>query len=255
MTAIPSAPAPRVSRGRILVWDFPTRVFHWALVALVILSWVTGEDEGAALIHRLGGEAIAGLIVFRVIWGFVGGGQARFADFLKGPGAIGRHLRELLRGRAERSLGHNPLGGISVLLLLAAVSFVVVTGLFSAGDEGPGGPFAGRFGLNLADLHEPAFRILQVLVVVHLLGVAATSLASRENLVRAMITGAKPRTVEAPPAPPRRASALALLVAVALGVSTAAYLMALPHPSFGATGAQAEHHGQGGAAPAERSED
>ncbi len=252
MTAIPSAPTQRDLGARVSVWDLPTRLFHWALVGLVLLSWLTGEDEGAALIHRLSGEAIAGLIVFRVAWGFVGGGHARFSDFLKGPGAVGRHLGDLLRGRAEKTLGHNPLGGISVLLLLVAVSFVVVTGLFSAGDEGPGGPLAGRFGWNLADLHEPAFRILQVLVVVHLLGVAVTSLASRDNLLRAMITGTKPRGDDAHLPPPRRASAFALLVAVALGAAMSAYLMALPLPSSGGPGAQAERHGE---AAAERGED
>lgn len=252
MTAIPSGPAQRDSGARVLVWDLPIRLFHWTLVALVLLSWLTGEDQGAALIHRLSGEAIAGLIVFRVAWGFVGGAHGRFSDFLKGPGAVTRHLEELLRGRADKTLGHNPLGGVSVLLLLVAVSFVVVTGLFSAGDEGPRGPLAGRFGWNLANLHEPAFRILQVLVVVHLLGVAVTSLASRENLLRAMLTGTKPRGVDAHRPPPRRASALALLVALALAVAVSACLMALPHPRSGGAGLQSERRGEAAAEIGER---
>lgn len=241
MTAVQTHQAGRAERDQIPVWDLPTRIFHWALAALVLVSWVTGEDEGATLAHRLSGEAIAGLLVFRAIWGVIGGEHARFADFVKGPGAIVSHLRQLLRGRAERTLGHNALGGLSVLLLLAAVTFVTVTGLFSAGEEGPGGPFAGRFGWNLAYLHEPAFRVLQAVVVLHLAGVAVTSVASRDNLIVAMITGAKRRNAGEASAPARRAPVIALLVAAALGAAASAYLMSRPHPISGGANAQGEH--------------
>lgn len=234
MTAIPTPQAAPAAAERIPVWDLPTRLFHWALVGLVLLNWFTGEEEAAALIHRVSGEVIAGLIIFRVVWGFVGGEHARFADFVKGPRAVGRHVSQLLRGRAEPSIGHNPLGGLGVLLLLAATSFVVVTGLFSAGDDGPGGPFAGRFGWELSDLHEPAFRILQAVVAIHLLGVAVTSLASRDNLVLAMITGFKRRTAETAVRSTQSAPAMALLIALAIGAAVSAYLIRLPHPTAGA---------------------
>jgi cytochrome b len=239
MTANPTDRASRSPADRIPVWDLPTRIFHWALLALVLLCWFTGEGEGVSLIHRLSGEAIAGLIVFRAVWGFVGGEHARFADFVRGPRAAVEHLSQLLRGRAEPTAGHNPAGGLSVLLLLASVAFVVVTGLFSAGDEGPGGPFAGRFGLELSGLHEPAFRILQAVVVLHLLGVVVTSLAGRENLVAAMVTGFKRPGPERPIAPARPASAVALLAAVALAAAASASLMSLPHP------VSAGEHGRG----------
>lgn len=240
MTAIPTGREAPGTVERIPVWDIPTRVFHWALAVFVLVSWLTGENEGAAQIHRLSGEVIAGLIAFRVIWGFVGGEHARFADFLKGPGAVSTHLRHIVRGRAEPTLGHNPLGGLSVLLLLASVSFVVVTGLFSAGDEGPGGPLVGQFGWDLSGLHEPAFRILQGVVVLHLLGVMVTSIASRDNLAAAMITGFKRRRPETRAVPARRASIAALLVAVALAASGSAYLMSLPQPTHGGAKAQTE---------------
>lgn len=227
MTAIPNDRATPALPDRLPVWDLPTRIFHWALAACLIVSWLTGEDEGAALVHRLSGEAIAGLVVFRVIWGFVGGEHARFTDFIRGPRAIASHLGHLLRGRAEPAVGHNPLGGLSVLLLLVSVSFVVVTGLFSAGDEGPGGPLAGRFGLDMSGLHEPAFRILQGVVALHLLGVLVTSLLTRDNLVAAMITGSKRRRPEGLAPPARRGSTRALLVAVVLGALASAYLMSL----------------------------
>jgi cytochrome b len=197
MTAIPSQQAAPAPADRIRVWDLPTRIFHWALAGFLLVSWLTGEAEGAGLFHRLSGEIIAGLVVFRVIWGLVGGEHARFANFLRGPRAAASHLGHLLRGRAEPTLGHNALGGLSVLLLLASVSMVVVTGLFSAGDEGPGGPLAGRFGWDLSGLHEPAFRVLQGVVALHLLGVLVTSIVGRDNLAAAMITGSKRRRADA----------------------------------------------------------
>jgi cytochrome b len=246
MTAIPSHRAAPALPDRIPVWDLPTRIFHWALAACLIVSWLTGENEGAAGIHRLSGEVIAGLVVFRIVWGFVGGEHARFADFVRSPRAAARHLGHLLRGRAEPSVGHNPLGGLSVLLLLVSVSFVVVTGLFSAGDEGPGGPLAGRFGWDLSGLHEPAFRILQGVVALHLLGVLITSLVSRDNLVAAMITGSKRRRPEALAAPARRGSTPALLVAVVLAALTSAYLVSLSQPK--APDAEAQTRGAGSAA-------
>jgi cytochrome b len=242
MTAILTPRTSRTPADRIPVWDLPTRIFHWGLLAFVLLCWFTAEDEGASQLHRIGGEVIAGLIVFRVIWGFVGGEHARFADFVKGPRTIADHLGHLLRGHAEPTAGHNPLGGLSVLLLLASVSFVVVTGLFSAGDEGPGGPLAGRFGLDLSGLHEPAFRVLQAAVVLHLLGVGVTSIVSRDNLLAAMVTGFKHRRPGTPAPSTRRASAVTLLVAVALAASVSAYLISLPSARPGDERVQLQGH-------------
>jgi len=228
MASVPAETAPS-PLAWVRVWDLPTRLFHWSLAALLLLSWFTGEDEGtAALAHRLSGEAIAGLIVFRVIWGFMGGEHARFSDFLQGPAAAARHLTHLARGRADPALGHNPLGGLSVMVLLLAVSAVVVTGLFSAGDEGPGGPLAGLFGWELSELHEIAFRVLQALVVLHLVGVAVTSFASRENLIGAMVSGLKRRRPNAQASHARRASAGALLFALAVGAAASGFLTSLP---------------------------
>ena len=154
---------PETAERRVHVWDLPTRLFHWSLLALVLLAWFTGEEEGlAALIHRYAGEAIAGLIVFRVIWGFAGGERARFADFAAGPSAIIAHVRDLFSRQPKRHLGHNPLGGVAVFLLLAVVAGVVVTGLFSGGEDNAG-PFAGLWGLELSDAHEVLFRVLQAL--------------------------------------------------------------------------------------------
>jgi cytochrome b len=224
---------------RVEVWDVPTRLFHWSLVILVVVAWLTGEGEGAAaVIHRLAGEAIAGLLVFRLVWGFVGGERARFADFAAGPSAIVAHVRDLFSGSPKRHLGHNPLGGLAVFLLLLNLVAIVATGLFSGGEENAG-PFAGLWGLELSELHETMFRVLQVLVVIHILGVVVETIRARDALVPAMITGRKARRTDEPGEHARRASLPALIVAVGLGLATFAALMAQPPADGGSFERQA----------------
>jgi cytochrome b len=223
-------PRAEVGVRRVFVWDLPTRLFHWSLVALVLVAWFTGEGEGdSALIHRIAGEAIAGLIVFRAIWGFVGGEHARFADFAAGPAAIARHVRDLFSKTPKRHLGHNPLGGFAVFLLLIVTSLVVITGLFSGG-EGNAGPFAGAFGVNFGETHEALFRVLQIIVVLHVAGVAIESVRARDALVPAMITGDKMRRPDEEGAPARRAGAAALALALIAALTVSAWLMASPPP-------------------------
>jgi cytochrome b len=212
---------------RLEVWDLPTRLFHWSLLALVVLCWFTGEEENLADVHRIAGEAIAGLLVFRVIWGFVGGERARFSDFAAGPAAVIAHVRDLLSPSPKRHIGHNPLGGVAVFLLLAVTSTVVVSGLFS-GEESVAGPFAGVFGLELSDVHETAFRVLQALVAVHILGVVVETWKARDALVPAMITGTKTRRADEAGADARKASVAALLFAVAAGIAVSATLLSAP---------------------------
>ncbi len=215
---------------KVEVWDLPTRLFHWALLALVLVAWFTGEEEGqAALIHRYAGEAIAGLIVFRVVWGFIGGEHARFADFAAGPSAIIAHLRDMFSRKPKRHLGHNPLGGVAVFLLLAITAAIVVTGLF-AGGENNAGPFAGMWGLDLAEAHDVLFRILQALVILHVLGVVVETIKTRDALVPAMITGIKRRASDEKGNDARRSSAVAFLVALLIGAFVSAALIAQPGP-------------------------
>ncbi|MGE0045251.1 MAG: cytochrome b/b6 domain-containing protein [Hyphomonadaceae bacterium] len=213
---------------RIQVWDLPTRLFHWTLVALVLVAWVTGEEEGvAALVHRLSGAGAAGLLAFRVVWGFVGGERARFSDFAAGPNAIVVHVRDLFSRQPKRHLGHNPLGGLAVFLLLATIAAVIVTGLFSGGDHASG-PFAGAWGVNLAELHEMLFRVLQALVIIHVLGVVIESVRSKDALVPAMITGSKRRRPEEGGADAKAASATALILALSVGAAVTLATIAAP---------------------------
>lgn len=216
--------APR----KVKVWDLPTRIFHWALLALVLVSWFTGEEEAYALIHRLSGEAIAGLLVFRVIWGFVGGEFARFSSFVKGPEAIAAHVADLKSPAPRRWLGHNPLGGLAVMLMLAVTAAIVLTGLFNDGEHNAG-PFAGALG-DIGELHELLFRLLQGLVVIHVAGVAFETVKTGDRLVPAMITGAKTRRADEGARDARRAGAAAFFAALALGAGTTAVLASLPVP-------------------------
>lgn len=228
----------------VKVWDLPTRIFHWSLLVLVAVCWFTGEEEGsAALIHRISGEAIAGLLVFRLIWGFAGGEHARFADFAAGPSAIAAHIGELVSGKARRHLGHNPLGGLAVFLLLLTTAAIVITGLFS-GEERMAGPFAGIGGTDLSEIHEVLFRILQGLVVIHVLGVVAETLLSKDALVPAMITGTKKRSGDEAASDARPAGKTAFLAAAALGVATSAVLISLPSPQLAPH--DHEHGGEAG---------
>jgi cytochrome b len=232
---------------KIDVWDLPTRVFHWSLLALVLVAWFTGEGEGAAAaIHRYAGEATAGLIVFRVTWGFLGGEHARFADFAAGPRAIIAHLRDLFSPQPKRYLGHNPLGGLAVLLLLATVAGVVITGLFSGGEENAG-PFAGMFGMQLSGAHEALFRVLQALVIIHVLGVIVESVKTKDALVPAMITGSKRRRAAEPGEDARRAGLSALVLAVVFGAGASLALMSQP-PAAG-DGRDASARGETGYRP------
>lgn len=227
----------------VRVWDAPTRIFHWSLVGLVVLSWLTGEEEGlASVIHRFSGEAIVGLLVFRFAWGFVGGEYARFSSFFAPPREIAAHVRELFSFRAQQTLGHNPLGALASIALMATVAATALTGLFSAGHEGPAGPFAALAGTDLSELHEIFFRILQGLVILHLAGVALTSFASRDNLVRAMITGRKRRETGAW-IDAQTAAFPALFISIALAVAVSGVLMSLPHPGGeGHEHAEADEH-------------
>ena len=165
--------------SQVKVWDAPLRLFHWVLVAAVAVAFLSAE-EGSPLNqwHVLSGWVAGVLIIFRLAWGFVGGEHSRFSDFIR-PSRIAHHLANL-RQRGEPSLGHNPLGGIAVVILLALTATVVWTGAFG--------------GESAEDLHEIVGWTLLAMVGVHIAAVVVMSALERENLVRAMVTGTKARS-------------------------------------------------------------
>ncbi|MBF0166945.1 MAG: cytochrome b/b6 domain-containing protein [Alphaproteobacteria bacterium] len=179
---------------QVQVWDLPTRLFHWALVLLVIVSFIAAK-KGPMSLHQLAGLSILALLLFRLVWGFVGGTHARFADFVKGPRAALAYLRELLRGGHPLSIGHNPLGGLMVLALLAALLIHATLGLFGNDDiafEAPLSKFVSKSTSDAARAwHSLLFKGLLALVLMHIGAALFYLVVKKDNLIRPMITGWK----------------------------------------------------------------
>ena len=179
---------PASAAHRIRVWDLPTRLFHWTLAALVVGSFVTIKTGAIVWHERLGYAALA-LVLFRVVWGFVGGRYARFASFVRGPGAVLGYLR----GDASAAPGHNPLGALSVLGLLAVVGFQATSGLFTNDDIAFEGPLArhvsGATSSLLTTLHRYNEKLIMLLVVLHLAAILYYRFRKGKNLVGPMLSG------------------------------------------------------------------
>jgi cytochrome b len=191
---------------RILVWDLPLRIFHWALAASVFGALVTAESERLRDVHVMLGYTALGLVAFRIVWGFVGTRYARFAAFLHGPAALRSYVASLLNGRPERHVGHNPPGALAIPVLL---SLTAATGLSGwAVFEEVGGEW-------LEEAHEALAFTLLAAIAVHVVGVVASSFLHRENLVLSMITGRKHGAPGEAIGRPRRGVALLLGAAIA----------------------------------------
>jgi cytochrome b len=198
-----------MAEARIKVWDAFVRIFHWSLVLAFFVAYFTEPEDAALAVHVWAGYLVTGLIVLRVIWGFVGTKHARFGDFAFAPAYALRYLVALARGRAKRYLGHSPAGAWMVYLLLASLAVTVATGMATLAEEDHAGPLAPFFAAPAApaveasreeshegaeafeEIHELFANIVLVLVGLHIVGVAVASFSHRENLVRAMVTGAK----------------------------------------------------------------
>ena len=181
--------------SRVYVWDPFVRLFHWALVVAFTVAYLTEDDF--LKVHVWAGYLVGGLVVARIVWGFVGPAHARFADFIYSPAETLRYVRDLLLLRAERHLGHSPGGGAMVLLLLVLLAATVTTGLVVYGGEQQAGPLAGLFtkdtGESVEEVHELLANITLALILAHIAAVVLASFVLRENLVRAMVTGYKRR--------------------------------------------------------------
>jgi cytochrome b len=208
---------------RVRVWDGWVRLSHWLIVALFAFAWWSAET-GHLDWHRLAGYGVLGLVLFRVWWGFFGSQTARFKSFARGPRAVLAYASGLFRRRHEPSLGHNPMGGWSVLALIVLLLAECLLGLFAVDIDGlESGPLAWMVsfdrGRSAALLHHWIFNALLVLAAVHILAIAFYLVVRRENLIAAMVGGYK-RIGAQPPQPLRFASwgraVLGVLIAAAI---------------------------------------
>jgi cytochrome b len=179
----------------VYVWDPFVRVFHWTVVAAFAVAYLTEDD--LLTVHVWAGYVVGALVVARIIWGFVGSPHARFSDFVYAPATAFSYVRELLRFRGPRYVGHSPGGGTMVIVLLTFLAATVATGLVVYGGDQQAGPLAGMFSTDFAesfeDVHEVIANITLALIFFHVSAVVLASFVHHENLVRAMVTGYKRR--------------------------------------------------------------
>jgi cytochrome b len=190
---------------KIKVWDLPTRLFHWSLVLCFAVSWGSAESTDifskAMQIHFYAGYALLTLLIFRVLWGFVGSSTARFSQFWSGIHATTAYARTLFKPRPNDHIGHNPVGGWAVIIMLTLLAFQIITGLFSNNDLLDSGPLAHYISKDLSDtvsgIHGEAFNFLLTIVGLHIAAIYFYRFYKHSNLIIAMITGYKtlPNTI------------------------------------------------------------
>ena len=179
------------------VWDPFIRIFHWGMVASIAVAATTGFLLGPYWIpvHVVSASLALGLILLRIVWGFSGGTYARFSSFVMGPSRVLGHLRDMLSGRETRYIGHNPLGGLMVLALLAVVIALGLSGTTVLGAAPKVGPLAFAIPYKdspwLREIHETLASGLLLLIALHIGGVVFESRRYNENLARSMVTGMK----------------------------------------------------------------
>jgi cytochrome b len=217
------------------IWDLPTRLFHWLLVVCVIAAFVTAKVGGNAMVwHGRLGLAILGLLVFRVVWGFVGSTYARFPQFVRGPQAILAYLRGQWHGR-----GHNPFGALSVLGLLGILFAQAITGLFANDDIAFYGYLTSlvdsAYSGEITGIHHLLEKVLMLLVAVHIGAIVFYAHVKNNNLVKPMISGwADGKPCESAKGGKPTAFVLAVLIAVAV-VWTASGAILPPQPAVPAS--------------------
>jgi cytochrome b len=180
----------------VRVWDWPIRLFHWLLVVAIIGLFVTGKVGGNWMEwHEKIGYFVLGLILFRVVWGFVGTYHARFVNFVRGPKTVFTYTKSLFKKDSPRHLGHNPMGAISVLAFLLVVGFQAVSGLFADDDIMLRGPYASMVGSDWSSLftklHKWNSDLILILIGVHVAAILFYVFVKKDNLVKAMFTGEK----------------------------------------------------------------
>jgi cytochrome b len=202
----------------VRIWDLPVRLFHWAIVLLVPALWATHEWDMLDT-HILLGEIMLGLVLWRLLWGVLGSSTARFASFVRGPGAVLNYLRS-----GGKTFGHNPLGGWSVVAMLLLLAVQVGLGLFASDEDALNeGPLAHRVSYDtartLAHRHETVFWVLVALIALHVTAILYYRLVRRDDLVTPMITGRGEPVAGVEPMVPAPLWRLLLSVVIAAGLT------------------------------------
>lgn len=211
------------SQIEVPVWDWPVRAVHWAIALLVAAQITTGLIGNEALVwHMRCGETLLALVLFRVIWGFVGSGNARFSSFVRGPGAVVTYIRSIFRPPHEAHATHNPIGGWMVIALLMAMLVQAGTGLFTQDDIGNEGPLvklvSGDLSESLGWFHRRAWWLVASLASLHILAVIGYFAVLGDDLISPMVTGRKrlpARIANAASAAASTTRAVVLLAAIA----------------------------------------
>ena len=180
----------------VKAWDIGVRGFHWLLVILVLNAWVTAEwGDMEMRWHKWNGYAIFFVLVFRLSWGFLGSNTSRFSHFIYSPPKIWAYARGLFTGEPLKYLGHNPLGALMVLLMLALLLAQVTSGLFSSDGLFAYGPLAGFISDSSAEdsalIHELGFYLVVLFVLIHVGAILVYLFVLKENLIKPMFTGKK----------------------------------------------------------------
>ena len=198
------------------VWDLPVRLVHWLLAALIAFSWWSVHNHHTDW-HIWSGCAILTLLIFRLLWGFVGSSTARFSNFVRGPRTVAAYLRGKWAG-----LGHTPLGALSVLALLLAVAIQVGLGLIAQDEDGIyAGPLSRLVSSDASDsardIHELWFNVILALIALHV-GAIIFYRIRGNDLTRAMITGRAVLAQQAAPMRPAKWWVAVLCLAVSIGL-------------------------------------
>ncbi|WP_058553449.1 cytochrome b/b6 domain-containing protein [Thiohalocapsa sp. ML1] len=193
-----AAPASQSDASRVRVWDLLVRIFHWSLVGGFATAFIVEDDLLG--VHVWAGYLVLTLIAVRLVWGVIGTRHARFTDFVRGPRQVLGYIRDALRLKAPRYLGHNPAGGAMVVALLLLVGLTGLSGMALYGAQELSGPLAplmagtsAATGEVLEETHEVLANLTLGFIVLHVAGVLFSSLAHRENLVGGMLSGRKRR--------------------------------------------------------------
>lgn len=197
---------------RVRVWDWTIRVFHWSLVLLVAAMWWTA-DQGYMMWHKWLGTGLLAVLVYRLVWGLIGPRSARLLGLLPRPSALIGYVKDLANRPYRRSLGHNPIGGLSVLALLSVLFVQTISGMFTVDVNGLASGWFGHLisfdvGRAVSDIHDMSFDVLLVLIGLHVLAIATYAIVLKANLIGPMLTGYQTRTTVPSDYTPAKASIL-----------------------------------------------